>query len=131
MILLLHERFDNPFERGRWFRYLDWLLALPQEYDLRVWDRVKELKKETIMPYVSSADRYERYQGQLEGHKQGRREGRCEAIEIALDLRFPDSVAELMPQIKQIEDLDRLHALVLLANRATLADIRAAVSPPK
>ena len=127
MILLLLERFDNHVERGHWSRYLDWLLALPKEYDLRVWDRVKALKKEKIMPFVTFAERYGKEKGLIEGRK----EGRYEAIESVLDLRFPDFLAELMPRVKQVEDLDRLHALLQLAKKASLADIQAAVSPPK
>ena len=90
------------------------------------------------MPFVTFAERYGREMGEIdgrkEGHKEGQREGqregRYEAIEVALDLRFPDALAELMPRVKQIADMDRLHALLLLAKRATLADIQAAVASP-
>jgi hypothetical protein len=34
MILLLQERFADEGERKQWYRYLDWLLSLPREYDL-------------------------------------------------------------------------------------------------
>ncbi len=87
------------------------------------------------MPFVTFAERYGREMGEIdgrrEGHKEGQKEGRYEAIESVLDLRFPDSLAELMPQVKQVADMDRLHSLLLLAKRATLADIQAAVSQPK
>ncbi len=83
------------------------------------------------MPFVTFAERYGREMGEIDGHKEGQKEGRYEAIESVLDLRFPDSLAELMPQVKQVADMDRLHSLLLLAKRATLADIQAAVSQPK
>ena len=34
VILLLQQRFDIEVERRGWYRYLDWLLALPPGYDL-------------------------------------------------------------------------------------------------
>ena len=75
------------------------------------------------MPFVMYTER--------RGREMGLKEGRYEAIEVVLDLRFPEAVPELMPKVKQIEDMDRLHALLLLAKKATLADIQAAVSQPK
>ena len=138
MILLFHERYANETERRRWTRYLDWLLALPQEYDLRVWDRVREWKG-TGMPYVTFLERHAMEQlqahGQAEGLKQGRvaghleghLEGRLEAIEAVLQVRFPESVAALMPQVRQVGDLDKLHELLKAAKASELKAIRAAI----
>ncbi len=75
------------------------------------------------MPFVTFAERYGREMGEIDGRK----EGRYEAMEVALDLRFPDSLAELMPQFEQIEDRDRLNALLQLTKKAPLADIQAAI----
>ena len=65
----------------------------------------------------------------------GHVEGRQEAIEVALDLRFPTSVSTLMSQVRRVEDLDRLHDLLQIAKTATLAEIQsaieAAIPPPK
>jgi len=120
----LLDRFDNEVERGGWNRYLDWLLALPKEYDLRVWDRVKELTKGKTMPYVTLAERYGKEKGLIEGRK----EGRYEAIEVVLDLRFPGSPAKLMPQVRQVEDLDKLHELLDTVKASDLATIQARIS---
>ena len=128
VVLLIYERFDNETERRRWYRYLDWLLALPEEYDLRMWDRVKELRKDKPMPYVTFADRQVRKMGRDEGRVEGRVEGRHEAIESVLQVRFPDSAAELMPRVKQVEDLDKLHELLEAAKAADLATIQARIS---
>jgi hypothetical protein len=127
LILLLQERFDNEVERRQWYRYLDWLLALPKEYDLWMWDCVKELTKEKTMPYVTFADRYMREIGQAEGL--------VKAIESVLKFRFAASVPELMPRLVGIEDIDRLQHLHEIALTASLdeleAAIQAAVPSPK
>ena len=72
------------------------------------------------MPYVTFADRYER--------KMGRVEGRREAIESVLQVRFPDSAAEMMPQVEQVEDLDKLHELLQVAKMGDLTTIRNMIS---
>lgn len=133
MILLLQERFDDETERGRWYRYLDWLLSLPREYDLQVWDRVRALKGET-MPYVTFAERYAKEVGKDEGLAEGLAEGRREAVQSVLRLRFPAAMSALMPRVLEVRNPDRLQHLVDLAVTGTLdeigAAIEAAVSPP-
>jgi hypothetical protein len=123
MILLFHERFDNETERRQWTRYLDWLLALPEEYDLRVWDRVQE-RKGAGMPYVTFLERHAKEKAQ----ELGRIEGIQVAIESVLDVRFPDSTAALMPQVRQLEDLTKLHELLDTVKASDLATIQARIS---
>ena len=72
------------------------------------------------MPYVTFADRYER--------KMGRVEGRREAIESVLQVRFPDSAAALMAQARQVGDLDKLHELLEAAKSSDLATIEARIA---
>ena len=72
------------------------------------------------MPYVTFADR------QLK--KEGRIEGRHEAIEAVLQVRFLDSAVELMPQVKRVEDLDKLHELLQVAKTADLTTIKTAIT---
>ena len=111
----LQERFADEAERKQWYRYLDWLLALPREYDLRVWDEVLARKKETAVPYVTFAERYGMEKGLLTG------------IEALLDLRYPDAVSALMPLARRVERVDALEQLVQVAKSASLDEIRAAI----
>jgi hypothetical protein len=118
MILLLQERFDDETERGRWYRYLDWLLSLPAEYDLRVWDRVRAMKEMT-MPYVTFAERYAK--------KVGQAEGLAKAIEAILEVRYPESLPSLLALVRRVERSDDLEQIVRLATGSTLEKIRAAI----
>ena len=126
VVLLLQKRFDNEVERRKWYRYLDWLLALPEEYDLRVWDRVNAMK-EKGMPYVTFADRYERKMGRVEGRVEGRIEGVVKAIETVLKLRFPTAVSALMPRLLEVKDVDRVQHLHEVALTASLDEIETAI----
>ena len=69
-------------------------------------------------------------EGKEQGLLQGRIEGKLLAIEVALDLRFPDSLVELMQQVYRIKDLYRLHVTLQLAKRADLADIKTSLAKP-
>lgn len=68
------------------------------------------------MPSVTFLEQYTK--------EQLRVEGRLEAIESVLDVRFPDSTADLMLQVRQVGDLDKLHELLDTAKSADLATIR-------
>ena len=52
------------------------------------------------MPYISSVERI--------GYRQGKVEGRKEAIGLGLSLKFGDDVSLLMAPISEIQDPDRL-----------------------
>ena len=123
MILLLQERFDTEFDRLRWYRYLDWLLALPREYDREVWTRVEEMK-EKGMPFVTFAEKH----GFEKGAREERIRGAKQSIELAIELRFPASLPSFTAQLGKIDDLDRLQQILQLAKTAPLADIEAALT---
>jgi hypothetical protein len=118
MIVLLQERFADETERGRWYRYLDWLLSLPAEYDLRVWDRVRAMKEKT-MPYVTFAERYAMEKGEERGlHK---------AVEAILKVRYPESIPSLMPLVRRVEGSDALEHMIQLATESSLDELRSAI----
>ena len=76
------------------------------------------------MPYITYAERRGMEHGLQEGRVQGREEGREEGIAqgqltglltglgVALNLRFGEAGAELLPLLRQIEDAARLEAIL-------------------
>lgn len=52
-----------------------------------------------------------RQEGRQEGRKEGQREGILSGIELALEIKFGAEGLQLMPEISQISDLDRLKAI--------------------
>jgi hypothetical protein len=92
------------------------------------------------MPYITSVERIGREQGLEEGLKKGREEGRREgqaeglreglllAMEMRLQHQFGAEGLQLMPQIRQVQDPERLRALFqrLLENAPTLDEVRQA-----
>src|SRR5207249_4371392 len=75
LILRLHERKLDAEELRQWYRYLDWLLALPKEHESRVWDEVERAEKEKQMPFITYAERHGMERGLEKGLEKGREEG--------------------------------------------------------
>ena len=68
-----------------WYRYLDWLLPLPPEAELRVMRAVQAKEEEGKVPFVTFAERYGREQGLEKGLEKGILLGR---IQEALETKF-------------------------------------------
>jgi hypothetical protein len=83
----------------RIFRFIDWLIRLPEELEKEFWYEIKQYEEEGRMRYVTSVERI--------GFKKGLKEG----IELGLDLKFGDEGLLLMPKINEIEDLSILEAI--------------------
>lgn len=59
------------------------------------------------MPYITSIERI----GIEKGLKRGRMEELLNAIELGLDLKFGEEGLKLMPEIREIDDIDVLRAI--------------------
>jgi hypothetical protein len=134
LIRLLQARGMEEDDLRRWYRYLDWLLILPPEYDREVWHRVYD-QKEKVMPFVTFAERYGMEKGEKLGLEKGLAKGLIQgmhqAIEVALELRFGDAAAAaLMPRVQRVDDLARLQKLLQVAKSAPLAEVEAALAAP-
>lgn len=87
-------------------------MALPRPLDELFMDEVRDFEKEKFMPYVTTAERL--------GREEGLKEGLLEGIELGLKLRFGTEGPLLLPEIRQIADVDLLrrihHAIETAAN---------------
>ncbi len=105
------------------FRFIDWLLILPEELDIQFREETIRMMEEEKMPYITSIEKLARKegydkgleqgieQGIEQGKYQGIREGLLEAIELGLNLRFGEESLKLMPRIRRIRKLDRLRTI--------------------
>ena len=105
----LYGRGMDPEDERRLFRFIDWVLELPEPLEERFKAENDALQKEKHMPFM---DIYERT---------GMQKGLLQGIEVALDLKFGVQGLELMPELREIRDLEVL--------RKVLAKVKAADSP--
>jgi hypothetical protein len=112
---LVGELFRRGYSRRQvWqlLRFIDWIIALPEELEDRFWTEVITLSKEKHMPYVTSLERL----SLKKGIKQGHEEGLLDAIGRALEVRFGEEGLALVAEVRELHD----EALLLQIHDALL-----------
>jgi hypothetical protein len=109
------------------FRFIDWVMSLPEELEQDFWREVIQLQEDRRMPYITSIERI----GIQKGIQQGIRQGLLEAIELGLRLKFGDEGLKILPEISEIEDVEQLKAIIsgLLTTVNTLEELRQLYQP--
>ncbi|MEO1185747.1 MAG: cytosolic protein, partial [Cyanobacteria bacterium J06636_27] len=99
------------------FRFIDWVLKLPEDLEISFWDEVTEYEENKKMPYVTSVER--------RGIQKGKEEGILKGIEALLEVKFGVEALELLPEISQIQDVDVLESILSgIKTKNTLEEIR-------
>ncbi len=118
----LHRRGLGEREVRQLFRFIDWLLALPQELD-RDFRREVEALKEEKMPYVTSLERL--------GREEGLREGLEKALALvrqALEIRFGEEGLKLASELDHLDPDALLEVNGRLLRGAPIDEVREAIS---
>jgi hypothetical protein len=80
-------------EDVRWlFRFIDWVLELPEPLELSFRGELDAYQREKVMPFMDTFERIATEKALLQG------------IEVALDLKFGAAGLELMSEIREIRD---------------------------
>ncbi len=105
------------------FRFLDYVLTLPEALSGRFDRELEEIEERWNMPYVTSIERRARQEGRQEGHQEGLREGIQQGqqegmlqgvrdlLQQTLQVRFGPPPALLLRKIEQCQDVAALRAL--------------------
>jgi hypothetical protein len=95
------------------FAFLDWMLTLPLELEREFEVEVEKLEEEQRMKYVTSFER------------NARRESLLEGIEVSLEVKFGSEGLNLLPEISQIYDIERLRTILVRIKTAnSLSELR-------
>ena len=103
------------------YRVIDWIMALPQELDVRLRHGILHLERRATVTYMSSIERIGMEigrkeglkEGLKEGRQEGRQEGRREALAEMLTLMLSQRFGELDAATRAslaVADADRLTA---------------------
>jgi hypothetical protein len=95
--------YDRGFARQdvvNLFRFIDWVMLLPENLDKEFWREIGEHEENKKMPYVTSVERI--------GIKKGIRESVIDNLEVRFEV-VPQSIAEAIEEIEDVSILKMLH----------------------
>ncbi|HWX42809.1 MAG TPA: hypothetical protein VN345_16785 [Blastocatellia bacterium] len=123
---MLLERGYKDRQADHLFRFMDYVLALPEELEDEFDQEVTRYAKEGKVTYLSRFERKAMERGMERGVEKGLREGhiataRAAVIDV-LESRFDRVPRKLSSQLNKITDADRLRALIRQA--ATAATVK-------
>ena len=94
------------------YNFIDWVLRLPEDLELKIRDRVMTLEGRKKMPYVSFIERYGMKIGEAKGEARGEAKGLRAAIAFGLKLRFGRQGLDLVPRLNEVRAIRSLRALL-------------------
>jgi hypothetical protein len=105
------------------YRFIDWLMQLPEDLELEFRQDLERLEQEGQMPYISSIERSAIQKGLQEGRQQGRRE----EVESLLTAKFgevdPDLLA-IIDQLMQLSASERARLILQLPREELIAHVQ-------
>lgn len=126
-ISLIKRLYDKGYSRKEilnLYRFIDWLMVLPDELSLKFHDKIMEYEEERKMAYITTAEKIGIQkgvkqgiqqgveqgiqQGVKQGLRQGLRQGLLEAISLGLELKFGEEGLGLYRRISQIDSPEKL-----------------------
>jgi hypothetical protein len=123
LVRLLYERGYSRQDVLELFRFIDWLIALPEALDKVFWTELSEFEEEKRMPYVTSVERIGIEKGLQQGLQQGSlQEGRQMVLE-AVAVRFGAVPAEVAEAVNAVDSEETLRSL--LRQAITCTDLEA------
>lgn len=113
----LYERGFTADQIRQLYRMIDAMMDLPKPLARLAWKEIYDFAKEKNMPFVTGAE--------LVGHEKGLAEGLAQAredllagIEATLELKLGTAGLALLPEIRQLQDLDLLRKILKAAKQA-------------
>jgi glycosyltransferase involved in cell wall biosynthesis len=103
----LYERGYQKDDIIRIFKFIDWMMFLPEELQASFWDDILEYEEEKKMPYVLSIERI--------ATEKGIERGIRKSLIKALELRFEAVPKKLIDTINNITNMEILEALYIHA----------------
>jgi len=121
LVRQLYERGYRREDVINLFRFIDWIMRLPDDIEEGFWETISQYEKEKEMRYVTSVERIGIKKGTEQGIQQGILQTAREDILEILDVRFDIVPQTLVERVNRVDDPTILR--ILLKKAAT------AVSP--
>ena len=110
LVKRLYERGMDAEDIRQLFRFIDWIMDLPQGQERLFWQEFTAYQQEKRMPFITIAERVGMEKGLLEG------------IEVSLQVKFGDEGLKLMPELRELLDHELLRAVLRAIPEAASPD---------
>jgi len=110
----LYDRGFSAADVRQLFRFIDWMMDLPEELQKQFWQEVHQYEEEKRMPYITSVERI------------GMKKGLLKGIELGLEVKFGAEGLKLLPEIRELKDLEVLQNVLrgVFKTATTLDQVR-------
>ena len=137
--VLVRRMYERGYSRNdilELFRFIDWVMALPEELGDELWQEIQELERVMQMPYITSVERIGIQKGIEQGREQGREQGlqqgmleeAREMVLRAIHVRYKLVPTDIEAQVQRIDTRATLASLLEHAiMRETLDEFREAL----
>jgi len=101
------------------FRFLDWVLVLPEAAEDRLWAELQQYEEQQVMRYVTSVERIGIKKGIQQGLQQGLQQGEIRILRRQLTRRFGELPAWVETRLQDAspEQLETWAERLLMARR--------------
>lgn len=120
---LIKELYKRSYEKQEifnLFRFLDWVMKLPDALEAQIQMMIEEYEEANQMQYVTSIERMALDRGKKEGLKEGKREGKKEGIkegqQEGRNLALRETVIELLDHRFQLTEEEKMLLAKLLGS---------------
>ena len=111
LVRRLYERGYNRNQILELFRFIEWIMALPEAVQQEFKAEIRRIEEERIMPYITSFERDAKLLGSLQSSRQ--------SIIKVLETRFSVVPRDVIERINRIGDLELLERLLVPAVTVT------------
>ena len=113
------------------FRFVDWVLQLPEPQALAFWQELREMEEEKRMQYVTSVERIGMEQGLKKGLQQGMehmQQNQADMVLRVLSRRFGGVPSNLASRVRSVSSEQMLELLDLALAAGSLEEVAEAVA---
>jgi hypothetical protein len=100
----LYDRGMSAEDVRQLYRFIDWIMALPEPLERLFWQEITQYQEEKRMPFVTIAERV--------GMEKGLEKGLLKGIEVSLKVKFGAEGLALLPEIRALQDHELLEAVL-------------------
>jgi len=100
------------------YKFIDWIMTLPEELDAKLSEEIKNIEETKTMSYITTAERIGLKKGLEQGMAQGVAQGMAQGIASIVDIKFGEAGQNLSARAFHIQNVEMLQKLMKALKQA-------------